>query len=102
MMDVSSAVRHAEAILQRHARMETGKPVECVITLWAVESVRVAEVDWHIGLSGSSYMQSDLPYGLAVCASVERWIIALVHGDMDLIRDERANASYLVVGTDRP
>ena len=54
--------------------------------------VRVAEVSFvsinELGnMAGSSYMQSD-PDGLAVCAAVERLIIAyLENEDMDLAED---------------
>lgn len=42
--------------------------------------VRVAEVSMSDGRSGAAYMQSDLPWGLAVCAQVERCILALIEG----------------------
>ena len=41
--------------------------------------IRVAEVSFSVGLSGASFMQSD-PDGLAVCAQVERCIIAYAEG----------------------
>jgi hypothetical protein len=40
--------------------------------------VHVAEVDFHNESGGSSYMQVDAPWGIAVCAQVERCILALV------------------------
>lgn len=42
--------------------------------------VRVTEVSISNGTSGGSYMQVDLPWGLAYCAQVERCILALVEG----------------------
>jgi hypothetical protein len=42
--------------------------------------VRVAEVDFHTKDAGGSYMQVDAPIGLAICAQVERCILALIEG----------------------
>lgn len=43
--------------------------------------VRVAEVDFFIPKrGGGTYMQGEVPWGLAVCAQVERCILALVEG----------------------
>lgn len=48
----------------------------------ALVGFRVAEVGFtrrsDAGVGGSSYMQVDVPQGLAVCAAVERAVIALV------------------------
>jgi hypothetical protein len=100
-MHTAEAVAHAELILTRHARITMKRSdVAASLTLWSVESIRVAEVDVHTldNRAGSAYMQSDLPYGLAACASVERWLVALTVGDPELVRDERANASYILTG----
>jgi hypothetical protein len=42
--------------------------------------VRVAEVSFHTKGGGSSFMQVDMPWGVAVCGQVERCILALVEG----------------------
>lgn len=96
----AEAIEHVEAILTRYGHIDMQRQdTECELVLWNVESVRVAEVDWHTldHKAGSSFMQSDLPIGLAVCAAVERWIVALINGDDELIRDERLNVASLLV-----
>lgn len=42
--------------------------------------VRVAEVSFVSNRSGCAFMQTDLPHGLAVCAQVERCILAILEG----------------------
>ncbi len=44
--------------------------------------VRVAEVSISTASAGTSWMQSDLPHGLAVCAQVERVLLEYV-GECD-------------------
>jgi hypothetical protein len=40
--------------------------------------VRVAEIDCSCPNAGASYMQTDMPWGIAFCGQVERCIIALI------------------------
>src|SRR4051812_8823643 len=42
--------------------------------------VRVSEVGYSNKSGGGSYMQVDMPWGIAVCGQVERCILALVEG----------------------
>ncbi len=42
--------------------------------------VRVSEVSIASPAGGASYMQVDQPWGIAICAQVERCILALVEG----------------------
>jgi hypothetical protein len=42
--------------------------------------VRVVEVDFHTKNAGASYVQVEAPIGLAVCAQVERCLLALIEG----------------------
>lgn len=42
--------------------------------------VRVAEVSVSCPTGGGSYMQVDAPWGIAICAQVERCILALIEG----------------------
>lgn len=50
--------------------------------------VRIAEVGYSINegdgkASGFTFMQSDLPYGLAVCAQVERLLVTMLAENAD-------------------
>lgn len=80
-MNVSEAKAEVEALLQ--SKDTNGNTA--TIHLWEPESmVRVAEVSYTKkmdsgGMCGGSYMQSDYPHGIAVCALVERAILARVH-----------------------
>lgn len=42
--------------------------------------VRVSEVDFSNKRGGGSYMQTEPPWGIAVCGQVERCILALIEG----------------------
>ncbi len=42
--------------------------------------VRVSEVDFSNSRGGGSYMQTEAPWGIAVCGQVERCILALIEG----------------------
>jgi hypothetical protein len=51
--------------------------------------VRVAEVDCHNKSGGGSYMQVDMPWGVAMCGQVERCILALVENwNRDVYTDD--------------
>jgi hypothetical protein len=51
--------------------------------------IRVAEVSFSNASGGCSYMQVDVPWGIAVCAQTERVLLALVEGwDEDEIEEE--------------
>lgn len=99
---------HVENVLTRWMRQlpdatESMRDSVCSIELWRVDDVipnhcLVSEVNWHDARGGSTYMQSDLPYGLAVCAQVERWMVALMYGDAHLIAEERATLNALLRG----
>ena len=55
-----------------------GDPAKLKDRPWA--GVRVSEVDVSCPTGGGSYMQVDMPWGVAVCGQVERCILALVEG----------------------
>ena len=50
--------------------------------------VRVAEISFYNASGGASFMQVDIPYGLLLCAAVERYILALVDGWEDIEIEE--------------
>lgn len=55
-----------------------GEPAKLAGRPWV--GIRVAEVAFHKPRSGASYMQVDVPWGIAVCAQVERCLLALIEG----------------------
>lgn len=59
-------------------------------------ALQVAEVGQDGGKNGWTYMQSDLPHGLAVCAAVERLTLAVQDGDADWIEEEAGNVRFLM------
>jgi len=85
---------------------------EVTIVTWSEGfwGLRVAEVSWwqqmDIGGGGWSYMQTSLPEGLAVCAQVERLIIAIVAlvvqaGEQEEVERERESLFDLLrIGDD--
>lgn len=98
MMSRDRAIAHVERILTRWGRF-TGNPSDavCSIETWSTHvAPLVAEVDWHNKRGGASYMQVDLPLGLAVCAQVERWLVALMEGWPDIVIEERRRLAYLL------
>ena len=70
-----------------------------VVSSTKIIGVRFAEIDFWVtdpvrGApfgAGASYMQSDVPWGIAACAAAERLTIALIEGwDEAEIEDEKA------------
>lgn len=45
--------------------------------------IRVSELGWSTSHAGMAYMQSDIPYGLLVCAAAERLLLDLTYEDLD-------------------
>lgn len=89
MIDRAAAVTEVEESLREWDReIPPGWTVELV--QWNVESVRIAEVSYASpdNKAGASFMQSDLPWGLAVCAQAERCVLARMY---DWSADEIAN-----------
>lgn len=100
-MNKNTAIKHAEKILTRWARIFGGfqSDVECSIETWQIDHPLVAEVDFHNEVGGSCYMQVDYPHGIAICGQVERWIVALM-GDWcdadEIVREERRRLSWFL------
>lgn len=107
VMETCEAVTHVENVLLRYERTldpdgDVPKDLSVKVMLWAVESIRVSEVSWtwtpDIGIwAGASLMQSDLPWGFASCVAIERWILGLVMGDPETVRDARGTYRFLCV-----
>lgn len=84
-MTIDEALTAAKAYI---ARILEATPEQKVgIYLWPTDpnvGIRVAEVSVSTGSAGASWMQSDLPHGLVVCAQVERVLLEYVGGGDDL------------------
>jgi hypothetical protein len=62
---------------------ERARGILTSIYLWPPRpqaGVRVAEVAFSNERGGAAFMQSDIPYGMAVCAATERAILAHLEG----------------------
>lgn len=90
-LDYAAAIEYVEEWLtQNHLSKEQRKrgfawhvydyldrdPAKLIERPWL--GVRVSEVDISYSNGGSSYMQTDMPWGVAFCGQVERCIIALI------------------------
>ncbi len=91
-MTYTNAIAQVEKFLTKYADKDTSVR----IYKWpdSTVGIRVAEVSFFTDNAGASYMQSDLPYGLAVCAQVERYIIALVEETDE--EEELSRLAYLL------
>lgn len=63
-----------------------GDAVEPYVELWPSRprsGIRVAELGFATENAGASYMQSDMPHGLLVCAAAERLLIDLCDEELE-------------------
>lgn len=95
---LTAAVQRIVKVLQEQ---ETPPGFTVSLVTWSLPEAgfRVAEVDWvrDDRKAGASFMQSDLPYGLAVCAQAERAIItAAFMDDEDETQTEIDRLLYLI------
>lgn len=100
-MDIRKAKKEVEAFLLAESQRRGERTDRVAIELWERWSVlvgaRVAEVSFEfgepgtVGSGGAAFMQVDVPHGLAVCAAVERLIIAMCAGDwpVDELEDDK-------------
>lgn len=100
MTDLDAALSRVTQYIQQHPATPPGFTVS--ITTWDLPDagLRVAEVDWVSAdrRAGATFMQRDLPFGLAVCAQVERCVItvALLGDDEDEVESEFASLNFLL------
>lgn len=79
MTSIEIAIEKVKAYIYQKCIKEPGYVVD--IHIWPLNEwigIRVAEVSISNDTSGASWMQSDIPHGLAVCAQTERVLLAYV------------------------
>lgn len=109
-LSIQSAKRRVEKFILEHLSNRTNEQVK--IYTWdskrntkligiRVAEVSVVQVRSKGGLSGYSWMQVDLPYGLAVCAQAERLMLAyLEKWPDDELAEEEWRMAFAMKGGD--
>jgi hypothetical protein len=75
-MNINAATSKVETFLNRFAP----QGMKSKVHRWGDSTPLVSEVSFSDNRAGCAYMQSDLPWGLAVCAQVERCVVAVSEG----------------------
>lgn len=99
-MNKQEATELAREILAHILLSEKEKLKHLQIHLWTTAGsrtigIRISEVSYFDGRHGWSYMSSDLPKGLAVCATVERLILELMDGEEEEVRRYTEDIRFL-------
>lgn len=91
-MDIRKAKKLVLAFLDEQLTPEQREAgfhsyMECWPRRGSLVGIRVAEVGWMASNSGSTWMQSDAPWGLAVCAAVERLLLDYCDEELDEVEN---------------
>lgn len=105
----ASAVASVEGYLLRHApigltpKIYTYRTLAKHATKWTPAGCMVAEVSFTNERGGVSFMQVDVPWGIAVCGQAERCILAFTEKwPKEELNEELERLSYCFTSSEVP